>query len=181
MAQEHRDQIMIQKTLRGTVEPQDQQEIDRIGHQRNAKNKGEAIQKPPLHEALVEVHKEYAKASRAAKDMAEMYKKGTAATEILNNQCMASQVENHRLSEQLREKEEITKKINEEALRRPDESIQECQQKYQQAEEALKQAKEKAVLLESQTKEMEEQQHSTLTEFGNQLREKDNTITRLRR
>ena len=63
MAHEHRDQIMIQKTLRGTVEPQDQQEIDQIGRQRNAKNKGEAIQMPPLHEALVEVHKEYAKAS----------------------------------------------------------------------------------------------------------------------
>ena len=31
MAQEHQDQIMIQKTLRGVVEPQDQQEIDRIG------------------------------------------------------------------------------------------------------------------------------------------------------
>ena len=104
-----------------------------------------------------------------------------AIMQPLNNQCTASQAENHRLSEQLREKEEIMKKINEEAVRRPDNSIQEWQQKYQQAEEALKQAKEKAVLLESQTKEMEEQQHSTLTEFGNQLREKDNTITRLRR
>ena len=43
MAQEHRDQIMIQKTLRGTVNPQEQQEINRIGQQQNAKNKGEAI------------------------------------------------------------------------------------------------------------------------------------------
>ena len=34
---------------------------------------------PPLHEPLVEVHKEYAKASRAAKDMADMYKKATTA------------------------------------------------------------------------------------------------------
>ena len=73
------------------------------------------------------------------------------------------------------------KKINEEAVRRPDESIQEWQQKYQQAEEALKQEKEKIVLLESRTKEMEVQQHSTQTEFGNQLREKDNIITGLRR
>ena len=31
MAQEHRDQIMIQKTLRGTIDSQDQREIDRIG------------------------------------------------------------------------------------------------------------------------------------------------------
>ena len=63
MAQEHRDQIMIQKILRGIVDPHEQQEIDRIRRQRNAKNKGEAIQMLPLHEALVEVHKEYAKAS----------------------------------------------------------------------------------------------------------------------
>ena len=63
MAQEHRDQIMIQKTLRGTVDPQEQQEIDQIGQHRNAKNKGEVIQMPSLHESLVEVHKEYAKAS----------------------------------------------------------------------------------------------------------------------
>ena len=30
MAQEHRDQIMIQKSLSGVVEPQEQQEVDRI-------------------------------------------------------------------------------------------------------------------------------------------------------
>ena len=118
---------MIQKTLRGVVDPQDQQEIDRIGRQQNAKNKGEAIQMPPLHEALVEVHKEYAKGSRAAKDMTDMYKKATVATEILNAQCTASQAENQRLSEQLREAEELMKKITEEVLRRPEESVQEWQ------------------------------------------------------
>ena len=81
---------MIQKTLRGTVDPQEQQEqqeIERIKRQRNAKNKGEAIQMPPLYEALVEVHKEYAKASRAATDMVDLYKKATAATDMLNAQC----------------------------------------------------------------------------------------------
>ena len=58
------------------------------------------------------------------KTWAEMYKKATAAAEILNKQCTASQAENHRLSEQIRGTEEIMKKINEEAVRRPDESIQ---------------------------------------------------------
>ena len=181
MAQEHRDQIMIQKTLRGTVDPQDQQEIDRIGRQRNAKNKGEAIQMPPLHEALVEVHKEYAKASRAAKDMADMYKKATATAEILNKQCTASQAENQRLSEQLREAKELLKKITEEVLRGPEKFAQEWQQKCQQAEDALKQTEARAVLLENRTKTLEEQQHLAQTEFGNQLTEKDNIITRLRR
>ena len=80
---------------------------------------------PLLHEALVEVHKEYAKASLAAKDIADMYKKPTVVAEILNAQCTASQAENQRLSEQLREAEELLKKIMEEVLRRPEESAQE--------------------------------------------------------
>ena len=80
---------------------------------------------PPLHEALVEVHKEYAKASRAAKDMVDMYKTAIAATEILNAQCSASQAENQRLSEQVRQAEELLKKITEEVLRRLEESTQE--------------------------------------------------------
>ena len=80
---------------------------------------------PQLHEALEEVHKEYVKASRAAKDMADMYKKAKTADEILNAQCTASQAENQRLSEQLREAEELLKKIMEEVLRRPEESAQE--------------------------------------------------------
>ena len=116
MAQEHRDQIMIQKSLIGIVEPQEQQEVDRIGRQRNAKNKGEAIQMPPLHEALVEVHREYEKASRAAKDMADLYKKATAASEILNAQCINKQAENQQLSKRLRQTEEQLQKTNKELL-----------------------------------------------------------------
>ena len=42
---------------------------------------------PPLHEALVEVHRKYEKASRATKDMAELYKKALAASEVLNDKC----------------------------------------------------------------------------------------------
>ena len=53
LAQEHKDRIMIQKSLIGAFEPEEQHEVDRIGRQRNAKNKSEAIQIPPLHEALV--------------------------------------------------------------------------------------------------------------------------------
>ena len=94
MAQEHCDQIMIQKLLSGTVGPQEQQEVDRICQQWNAKNKGETIQMPPLHEALVELHREYKKASRSAKDMAELYKKATIALDMLNAQCTRTQPEN---------------------------------------------------------------------------------------
>ena len=136
---------------------------------------------PLLHEALLDVHKEYAKASRATKDMADMYKKATTASEILNAQCMASQAENQSLwlLEQVREAEELLKKITEEVLRGPEKFAQEWQQKCQQAEDALKQTEARAVLLENRTKTLEEQQHLAQTKFGNQLTEKDNIITGL--
>ena len=87
---------------------------------------------PPLHEALVEVHREYAKASWVAKDMADLYKKARATSDILNAQCIATQAENQRLSEQPRQTEEQLKKTNDELLqqastRRPLESDQELQ------------------------------------------------------
>ena len=84
MAQEHKDQIMIQKSFISAVEPKEQQEVDQISRHRNAKNRGEAIQMPPLHEALVEVHREYERANRAATDIAELYKNATAASGVLN-------------------------------------------------------------------------------------------------
>ena len=61
---------------------------------------------PPLHEALVDVHKEYEKASRAAKDMADLYKNALAAPEILNAQCTSMQAEKQQITEQLRQTEE---------------------------------------------------------------------------
>ena len=48
----------------------------------------------PLYEALGEVHNEYGKANRAAKDMVDMYKKATAAADMLNAQRTTSQTEN---------------------------------------------------------------------------------------
>ena len=49
---------------------------------------------PPLHEALVEVHREYEKATRAAKDMVDLYEKAIAAVDVLNAQCTNMQAEN---------------------------------------------------------------------------------------
>ena len=48
---------------------------------------------PPLHEALVEVHKEYERASRAAKDMADLYKKATTTSEVLNEKYTRTRAE----------------------------------------------------------------------------------------
>ena len=64
--------------------------------------------------------------------MADLYKKARATSDILNAQCIATQAENQRLSEQLRQTEEQLKKTNDELLqqastRRPLESDQELQ------------------------------------------------------
>ena len=43
LAQEYKDQIMIQKAVIGTVVPKEQSELNRIGRQRNARSRGEEI------------------------------------------------------------------------------------------------------------------------------------------
>ena len=86
LAQEHKDRVMIQKSLSGKLEPGEKEEVDRIGRKRSAKSRGEAIEMPPLHEALVEIHREYERASKAANDMTERYKNVSAAAEELRLQ-----------------------------------------------------------------------------------------------
>ena len=56
----------------------------------------------PLHEALVEVQREYERASRVAKDMIEWYKKATAASNVLNDKCTSTHAKRDELSEKLR-------------------------------------------------------------------------------
>ena len=72
---------MIQKSLIGVVELEEQQDIDRISWQHNAKNRGEPIQMLPLHTSRVEVHREYDKVNRATKDMAKAYKRAMTAAD----------------------------------------------------------------------------------------------------
>ena len=71
---------------------------------------------PPLHEALVEVHREYEKASWAARDMVDLYKKATTTLDVRNVQCTHMQAENQKLTEQLRQVEEQLQKTKEEML-----------------------------------------------------------------
>ena len=101
LAQEHKDRVMIQKSLSGILEPREQAEVDRIDRKRNAKSRGEAIEMPPLHEALVEVHREYERASKVASDMAERYKYVSAAAEELKLQYVKEQEENKKMKEML--------------------------------------------------------------------------------
>ena len=55
----------------------------------------------PLHEALIEVHREYDKASRATKDTAKSYKRATATLDRLQEQCSKAHVEKDELSKKL--------------------------------------------------------------------------------
>ena len=71
LAQEDKDRIMIQKAMIGAIEPEEQPELDRNGRQRTAKYRGEAIQMPPWNTALVEVHPEYVRMNKVARDMAK--------------------------------------------------------------------------------------------------------------
>ena len=94
---------------------------------------------PPLHEALVEVHKEYERASRAAKDMADLYKKATATSEVLNEKYTRTQAEKEELLEKCWPTEEKLKKAEEELLTRQQpnrlsDSKQELKQRLQEAE-----------------------------------------------
>ena len=75
LAQEHKDRDMIQKAILGSLESEDERELQRIGRQRDARNKGMAIQLPPLHSTLIEVHKESTKVMQEAKDIAEVGKR----------------------------------------------------------------------------------------------------------
>ena len=103
---------MIQKSLSGAVEPEEQEEVDQIDRQSNSNIRSEAIQVPPLHEALVEVHQEYEKDSRAAKDMAELYKRAIVTADVLNAQCAQGQIENQQLKDQLQKAQAVLEKAS---------------------------------------------------------------------
>mgnify|MGYP006925733488 FL=1 len=66
LAQEHKDREMIWKAMIGALELEDERELQRIDRQRDGRSKGMAIQLPPLHTALIEVHQELAKVTQEA-------------------------------------------------------------------------------------------------------------------
>ena len=59
--QEHKDREIIQKAMLGMIELEQQRELQGISRQRDAKNRGKAIQMPPFHTTLVEVYREFAR------------------------------------------------------------------------------------------------------------------------
>ena len=111
LAQELKDRIMIQKAIIGTVEHEDQPELDQIGRERHVRSRGEAIQMPPLNTVLVEVHQEYARTNKVAKDMVEACRKTTVAANRLNDQYSSAKEDNTKLTNRLRQVGEKMKQV----------------------------------------------------------------------
>ena len=72
---------MIQKAMLDVLEPKDEREMQRIGRQREARNRGMGIQLPTLHTTLIETPQELAKVTQEAKSIAEMCKRAEKASE----------------------------------------------------------------------------------------------------
>ena len=172
LAQEHHDRVMIQKSLRGMLEPQEKAEVEKIGRKRNAQNRGEAIEMPPLHEALVEVHREYEKASKAASDMAERYKSVSASAEELKRQYCNVQKENEKMKESL---------VQWETQARSTVSELDLQQKLAESKKAQQAEATRANTAEFRTKELEEQLKSIKKETDKGLEEKEHLIKNLQK
>ena len=172
LAQEHHDRIMIQKSLRGVLEPQEKAEVEKIGRKRNAQSRGEAIEMPPLHEALVEIHREYEKARKAANDMAERYKNISASAEVLKRQFCNVQTENEELKESLSQWE---------AQARITASELELQQKLEESHKAQQAETTRANNAEFRAKDLEKQLESIRNDKAKVLEEKDQLIKKLQK
>ena len=70
MAKEHAEQKMIERVLTSTTESEDEGPLAKVGRERNVGIRHMGIELPPLHATLVEVHRELARVSVGAKDMA---------------------------------------------------------------------------------------------------------------
>ena len=70
MAEEHAEQQMIEWASTQRAESEDKGLLARVGRQRNVDIRRMGIELPPLNTNLVEVHRELARVTMGAKDMA---------------------------------------------------------------------------------------------------------------
>ena len=92
---------MIQRSMLGVLEPEEEQELQHIGRQRDVRNKGIAIQIPALNTTLVEAHQELAKTTREAKEIAEVCKRTTTTLEHMHAEWSTTKKSNEELTIQL--------------------------------------------------------------------------------
>ena len=84
----------------GALEQEDEWEL-----QRKARNKGMAIQLPPLHTALIEVHQELAKVTQESKDTIEVCKRAKKVSGQMHKEWSTTKKANEELSTRLQEVE----------------------------------------------------------------------------
>ena len=70
MAEEHAEQQMIERASTQRAESEDKGLLARVGRQRNVSIRRMGIELPPLNTDLVEVHRELARVTMRAKDIA---------------------------------------------------------------------------------------------------------------
>ena len=70
MVEEHEEQQMIEWAVTRRTENNDEEPVANVGRKRNAGIRRVGIELPPLNTALVEVHRELARTTIGAKDMA---------------------------------------------------------------------------------------------------------------
>ena len=141
---------------------------------------------PLFHTTLVEVHREYERASRAAKDVVEVYKNATAAADRLQEQCAESQADNTELSEKLRQTEEKLKEAKDrvQTQQLPNRSQELDHQVHEQLKEAEKKVEDttaRATTYEQRVKKLEDCILMAKTEISKGLDTKDDAIQRLKR
>ena len=75
------------------LEPEEERELQQIGRQSDVRNRGMAIQMPPLNTYLVEVHHELAKINREAKEIAEVCKRTTKESDQMHKEWSQSRTQ----------------------------------------------------------------------------------------
>ena len=90
MAEEHAETKMIQCSLIGELEPQEDRALQKIGRKKQAKNAPLLMELPDLNAALIEAYRNLDHTTRAAKEMARRIKmtqqQAKWATELLEQQ-----------------------------------------------------------------------------------------------
>ena len=94
---------MIQRVMVGDIEEEEHATLQKIGKKRHMKTNNLRIELPALNMALVEVYQEFAKPTRAVKDMVYNNKKAWNGAELAIQQWKESTTKLEELEHQLRE------------------------------------------------------------------------------
>ena len=132
---------------------------------------------PSLNMVLVEVHLEYARTNKSAKDMVEACQKATTIVDPLIHQYSSAKEHNTKLSDRLQQAEEKVRQA-EAYIHVPDEQLRNYLHK---TEKKLEEANDKATKAEENVKKMEDHIELAKTKIGALLEHNDNAIQELKK